>query len=220
MRASVRNCSSGSVRIDCRAGGRRDRFDRAAAERSGLVALRNIDQQFAQLLSKACYRPGLLAPIRADASRKSRRPHVADIDPAASHTHAFEESPNATFCLRGKRLLNDDEMRRCAASSAVGHRVAVGPPPSKDAARPRAPRYAAQHWRRRAAHPLNDCSLPARRAAVRSAEAMVAVFVAADASGPSRHSGGVTGGANATVISHRVTCFRAQGKGRQSAQGS
>ena len=152
-------------------------------ERSGLVALRDvIDQQFAQRSELLKAHTALLSlrrfvemnPIRAT-------PYiVADIDPLLADTHAFEELRLLSALRSRPTTLNDDEMaslRRIIGGSGTDAASRLGLRPEEPYDGPRAAFAAAQRWRRRAEHPLNDpFTTRACRAAVRSAEAMVAQF--------------------------------------------
>ncbi|CAN5370543.1 dynamin-like GTPase family protein [soil metagenome] len=152
-------------------------------ERSGLVALRDvIDQQFAQRSELLKAHTALLSlrrfvevnPIRAT-------PYIlADIDPLLADTHAFEELRLLSQLRSRPTTLNDDEMvslRRIIGGSGTDSASRLGLTPEEPYDGPRAAFAAAQRWRRRAEHPLNDpFTSRACRAAVRSAEAMVAQF--------------------------------------------
>jgi hypothetical protein len=152
-------------------------------ERSGLVALRDvIDQQFAQRSELLKAHTALLAlrrfvevhPIRAT-------PYIiADIDPLLADTHAFEELRLLSQLRSRPTTLNDDEMaslRRIIGGSGTDAASRLGLTPDEPYDGPRAAFAAAQRWRRRAEHPLNDpFTTRACRAAVRSAEALVAQF--------------------------------------------
>lgn len=154
-------------------------------ERSGLVALRDvIDQQFAQRSELLKAHTALLAlrrfvevhPIRAT-------PYIiADIDPLLADTHAFEELRLLSQLRSRPTTLNDDEMaslRRIIGGSGTDAASRLGLTPDEPYDGPRAAFAAAQRWRRRAEHPLNDpFTTRACRAAVRSAEALVAQFAA------------------------------------------
>lgn len=152
-------------------------------ERSGLVALRDvIDQQFAQRSELLKAHTALLSlrrfvevnPIRAT-------PYiVADIDPLLADTHAFEELRLLSALRSRKTTLNEEEMaslRRIIGGSGTDAMSRLGLRPEESHDGPRAAFAAAQRWRRRGEHPLNDpFTARACRAAVRSAEAMVAQF--------------------------------------------
>ena len=154
-------------------------------ERSGLVALRDvIDQQFAQRSDLLKAHTALLSlrqfvqtnPIYAT-------PHIlADIDPLLADTHAFEELRLLSQLRSRPTTLNSDEMvslRRIIGGSGTDAASRLGLQPDDPYDGPRAAFAAAQRWRRRADHPLNDpFTTRACRAAVRSAEAMVAEYAA------------------------------------------
>ena len=156
-------------------------------ERSGLIALRDvIDQQFAQRSDLLKAHTALLSlrrfvqvnPIYA------ARQILADIDPLLADTHAFEELRLLSQLRSRPTTLTDDEMaslRRLigAAGTDAASRLGLGPlvPGLGPDDGPRAAFAATQRWRRRAEHPLNDpFTARACRAAVRSAEALVAEF--------------------------------------------
>ncbi|WP_018602484.1 dynamin-like GTPase family protein [Mycobacterium sp. 155] len=154
-------------------------------ERSGLIALRDvIDQQFAQRSDLLKAHTALLSlrqfvqhnPIYAT-------PYIlADIDPLLADTHAFEEL-RLLSQLRGRpTTFNEDEMvslRRIIGGSGTDAASRLGLQPDTPYDGPRAAFAAAQRWRRRAEHPLNDpFTTRACRAAVRSAEALVAEYSA------------------------------------------
>jgi replication fork clamp-binding protein CrfC len=154
-------------------------------ERSGLVALRDvIDQQFAQRSELLKAHTALLSlrrfvevnPIRAT-------PYIiADIDPLLADTHAFEELRLLSQLRSRPTTLNEDEivsLRRIIGGSGTDAASRLGLTPEEPYDGPRAAFAAAQRWRRRAEHPLNDpFTTRACRAAVRSAEAMVAQYAA------------------------------------------
>jgi replication fork clamp-binding protein CrfC len=154
-------------------------------ERSGLVALRDvIDQQFAQRSELLKAHTALLSlrrfvemnPIRAT-------PYIiADIDPLLADTHAFEELRLLSQLRSRPTTLNDDEiasLRRIIGGSGTDTASRLGLTPDEPYDGPRAAFAAAQRWRRRAEHPLNDpFTTRACRAAVRSAEALVAQYAA------------------------------------------
>lgn len=154
-------------------------------ERSGLVALREvIDQQFAQRSDLLKAHTALLSlrrfvelnPIYAT------RYIIADIDPLLADTHAFEELRLLSQLHSRPTTLNEGEMaslRRIIGGSGTDAASRLGLRPDAPDDGPRAAFAAAQRWRRRAEHPLNDpFTTRACRAAVRSAEAMVAQFSA------------------------------------------
>lgn len=154
-------------------------------ERSGLVALRDvIDQQFAQRSDLLKAHTALLSlrqfvqlnPIYAT-------PYIlSDIDPLLADTHAFEELRLLSQLRSRATTLTDDEMaslRRIIGGSGTDPASRLGLQPEEPYDGPRAAFAAAQRWRRRAEHPLNDpFTARACRAAVRSAEALVAAYAA------------------------------------------
>ncbi|MEW2482256.1 dynamin family protein [Mycobacterium sp. NPDC051198] len=154
-------------------------------ERSGLIALRDvIDQQFAQRSELLKAHTALLSlrqfvqhnPIYAT-------PYIlADIDPLLADTHAFEELRLLSLLRSRPTTLNEDEMaslRRIIGGSGTDAASRLGLQPDAPFDGPRAAFAAAQRWRRRAEHPLNDpFTTRACRAAVRSAEALVAEYSA------------------------------------------
>jgi hypothetical protein len=109
---------------------------------------------------------------------------IADIDPLLADTHAFEELRLLSQLPSQATTLNDDEvvsLRRVIGGSGTdaASRLGLSPQDVYGPEGPRAAFAAAQRWRRRAEHPLNDpFTTRACRAAVRSAEAMVADFAA------------------------------------------
>ena len=110
-------------------------------------------------------------------------PHIlADIDPLLADTHAFEELRLLSQLRSRATTLNEDEMaslRRIIGGSGTDAASRLGLQPDDPYDGPRAAFAAAQRWRRRADHPLNDpFTTRACRAAVRSAEAMVAEYAA------------------------------------------
>lgn len=152
-------------------------------ERSGLVALRDvIDQQFAQRSDLLKAHTALLSlrqfvqlnPVYATPSI------IADIDPLLADTHAFEELRLLSQLRSRPTSLNDDEkasLRRLIGGSGTEAASRLGLQPGAVDDGPRAAFAAAQRWRRRAEHPLNDpFTTRACRAAVRSAEALVAEY--------------------------------------------
>jgi replication fork clamp-binding protein CrfC len=161
-------------------------------ERSGLVALRDvIDQQFAQRSDLLKSHTALLSlrrfvemsPIPAAGAI------LADIDPLLADTHAFEELRLLSQLRSRPTTLNEDEMaslRRIIGGSGTDAASRLGLTADAPYDGPRAAFAAAQRWRRRAEHPLNDpFTSRACRAAVRSAEALVAQYTyAPDASRP------------------------------------
>ena len=154
-------------------------------ERSGLIALRDvIDQQFAQRSDLLKAHTALLSLRRfVEANPIYATPYIiADIDPLLADTHAFEELRLLSQLRSRPTTLNDDEMaslRRIIGGSGTDAASRLGLQPDAPYDGPRAAFAAAQRWRRRADHPLNDpFTTRACRAAVRSAEAMVADFAA------------------------------------------
>src|SRR6195952_2298439 len=154
-------------------------------ERSGLIALRDvIDQQFAQRSDLLKAHTALLSLRRVvEANPIYATPFiVADIEPLIADTHAFEELRLLSQLRSRATTLNDEEMaslRRIIGGSGTDVASRLGLQPGDPNDGPRAAFSAAQRWRRRADHPLNDpFTTRARRAAVRSAEAMVADLAA------------------------------------------
>jgi hypothetical protein len=105
---------------------------------------------------------------------------IADIDPLLADTHAFEELRLLSQLRSRPTTLNDDEivsLRRIIGGSGTDTASRLGLTPNEPYDGPRAAFAAAQRWRRRAEHPLNDpFTTRACRAAVRSAEALVAQY--------------------------------------------
>ncbi|MBS1696185.1 MAG: dynamin-like GTPase family protein [Actinobacteria bacterium] len=154
-------------------------------ERSGLVALRDvIDQQFAQRSDLLKAHTALLSLRRFVQNNPIyATPYIiADIDPLLADTHAFEELRLLSQLRSRPTTLNEDEMaslRRIIGGSGTDTASRLGLQPDAPYDGPRAAFAAAQRWRRRAEHPLNDpFTTRACRAAVRSAEAMVADYAA------------------------------------------
>jgi hypothetical protein len=152
-------------------------------ERSGLVALRDvIDQQFAQRSDLLKAHTALLSLRRFVQANpiQATRYIVADIDPLLADTHAFEELRLLSQLRSRPTTLNEDEMaslRRIIGGSGTDAASRLGLSPDAPYDGPRAAFAAAQRWRRRAEHPLNDpFTTRACRAAVRSAEAIVAQY--------------------------------------------
>ncbi|MCV7198156.1 isoniazid-induced dynamin-like GTPase IniC [Mycobacterium angelicum] len=152
-------------------------------ERSGLVALRDvIDQQFAQRADMLKAHTALVSLRRFVAAYPvMATPYViADIDPLLNDTHAFEELRLLSLLSSHATTLNEEEivsLRRIIGGSGTGPAARLGLSTEDPNEGPRAAFAAAQRWRRRAEHPLNDpFTTRACRAAVRSAEAMVAEF--------------------------------------------
>src|SRR3954451_3637389 len=154
-------------------------------ERSGLVALRDvIDQQFAQRSDLLKANTALLS-LRQFVAKNPiyASPYIiADVDPLLADTHAFEELRLLSQLRSRPTTLNEDEMaslRRIIGGAGTGAPGRVGLPPAAPSHGPGAAFAAAQRWRRRADHPLNDpFTTRACRAAVPSAEAMVAEYAA------------------------------------------
>ncbi|ORA43005.1 Isoniazid-inducible protein iniC [Mycolicibacterium chubuense] len=154
-------------------------------ERSGLVALREvIDQQFAQRSDLLKAHTALLS-LREIVQRHpiyATPAILADIEPLLADTHAFEELRLLSALRSRPTSLNPEEMaslRRLIGGSGTdaASRLGLGPDSADDG--PRAAFAAAQRWRRRAEHPLNDpFTTRACRAAMRSAEALVAEYSA------------------------------------------
>jgi replication fork clamp-binding protein CrfC len=152
-------------------------------ERSGLIALRDvIDQQFAQRSELLKAHTALLS-LRQFVQRNPiyATPHIlADIDPLLADTHAFEELRLLSLLRSRPTTLNEDEMaslRRIIGGSGTDAASRLGLQPDAPFDGPRSAFAAAQRWRRRADHPLNDpFTTRACRAAVRSAEALVAEY--------------------------------------------
>jgi hypothetical protein len=154
-------------------------------ERSGLIALHDvIDQQFAQRSDLLKAHTALLSLRRfvADNPIYATPYIIADIDPLLADTHAFEELRLLSQLHSRPTTLNEDEMaslRRIIGGSGTDAASRLGLQPDLPYDGPRAAFAAAQRWRRRAEHPLNDpFTTRACRAAVRSAEALVAEYAA------------------------------------------
>ena len=152
-------------------------------ERSGLVALRDvIDQQFAQRSDLLKAHTALLSLRQLVALHPiPATPRIiADIEPLLADTHAFEELRLLSALRSRPTTLNSEEMasrgrRIGGAGPGAASRLGLSPQGWSDG--PRAAFAAAQRWRRRADHPLNDpFTARACRAAVRSAEALVADY--------------------------------------------
>ncbi|GAT17061.1 isoniazid inductible gene protein iniC [Mycolicibacterium thermoresistibile] len=154
-------------------------------ERSGLIALRDvIDQQFAQRSDLLKAHTALLS-LRQFVQRHPiyATPYIlADIEPLLADTHAFEELRLLSQLRSRPTTLNEEEMaslRRLLGGSGTDAASRLGLSPDAPYDGPRAAFAAAQRWRRRAEHPLNDpFTTRACRAAVRSAEALVAEYAA------------------------------------------
>lgn len=152
-------------------------------ERSGLVALREvIDQHFAQRSDQLKAHTALIALRRfVERYPTPATPRIiADIDPLLADTHAFEELRLLSQLRSRPTTLTEDEMaslRRIIGGSGTAASSRLGLTDSNRDDGPRAAFAAAQRWRRRAQHPLNDpFTTRACRAAVRSAEALVAQY--------------------------------------------
>ncbi len=152
-------------------------------ERSGLVALRNeIDQHFAQRADMLKSHTALVALRRFVGVHPTHATPriVADIEPLLADTHAFEELRLLSQLRSRPTTFNDDEMaslRRIIGGSGTDAEARLGLTDQDREDGPRASFAAAQRWRRRAEHPLNDpFTTRACRAAVRSAEALVAEY--------------------------------------------
>lgn len=152
-------------------------------QRSGLVALRDeIDQHFAQRSDMLKAHAALVA-LRRIAERYPTRATpriIADIEPLLADTHAFEELRLLSQLRSRPTTFNDEEMaslRRIIGGSGTDAASRLGLMDTDSHDGPRAAFAAAQRWRRRAEHPLNDpFSARACRAAVRSAEALVVQY--------------------------------------------
>lgn len=154
-------------------------------ERSGLVALRDVlDQQFAQRSDLLKAHTALVSLRRfVEAYPIYAAPYIlADIDPLLADTHAFEELRLLSQLRSRETTLTEDEMaslRRIIGGSGTDAASRLGLQPDAPFDGPRAAFAAAQRWRRRADHPLNDpFTTRACRAATRSAEALVAEYAA------------------------------------------
>ncbi|HZQ33783.1 MAG TPA: dynamin-like GTPase family protein [Mycobacterium sp.] len=152
-------------------------------ERSGLIALRDvIDQQFAQRSDLLKSHTALLSLRRfVEVNPIPAAPAIlGDIDPLLADTHAFEELRLLSQLRSRPTTLNKAEMaslRRIIGASGTDAASRLGLTADAPYDGPRAAFAAAQRWRRRAEHPLNDpFTTRACRAAVRSAEALVAQY--------------------------------------------
>ncbi|WP_445168274.1 dynamin family protein [Mycolicibacterium sp. Dal123E01] len=152
-------------------------------ERSGLVALRDvIDQQFAQRSELLKAHTALVSLRRfVELHPITATPYIiADIDPLLADTHAFEELRLLSQLRSRPTGLTDDEMvslRRIIGGSGTDPASRLGLKADALDDGPRAAFSATQRWRRRSEHPLNDpFTTRACRAAVRSAEALVAMY--------------------------------------------
>lgn len=160
-------------------------------ERSGLVALREvIDSHVAQRADLLKAHTALITLRRfVEAHPIAAGPRIlADIDPLLADTHAFEELRLLGRLRSAPTTLNDDEMaslRRILGGSgtAADSRLGLDAGAADDG--PRAAFAAAQRWRRRAEHPLNDpFTTRACHAAARSADALVVQYAARGAHPP------------------------------------
>lgn len=152
-------------------------------ERSGLVALREvIDAGVAQRADLLKSHTALIALRRfVEAHPVPAAPRIlADIAPLLADTHAFEELRLLGQLRSRTTTLNEDEiasLRRVLGGSGTDAASRLGLVPEAPGDGPRAAFAAAQRWRRRAEHPLNDpFTTRACRAGVRSAEALVAQY--------------------------------------------
>ena len=131
-------------------------------ERSGLVALRDvIDQQFAQRSELLKAHTALVSLRRfVEVNPIPATPYIiADIDPLLADTHAFEELRLLSQLRSRPTTLNEDEiasLRRIIGGSGTDAASRLGLTPEAPYDGPRAAFAAAQRWRRRAEHPLND----------------------------------------------------------------
>ncbi len=154
-------------------------------QRSGLVALREVvDQHVAQradLLKAHTALVGLRRFVERHPGPAGPR-ILADVDPLLADTHAFEELRLLRQLRSRPTTFTDDEMaslRRILGGTGIDAADRLGLTESDPGDGPRAAFAAAQRWRRRAEHPLNDpFTTRCCRAAVRSAEALVAQFAA------------------------------------------
>lgn len=152
-------------------------------ERSGLVALREaIDQHFAQRADQLKTHTALVSLRRfVERHPTPATPRiVTDLDPLLADTHAFEELRLLSQLHSRPTTLTDDEtasLRRIIGGSGTAASSRLGLIDLDPDDGPRAALAAAQRWRRRSEHPLNDpFTTRACRAAVRSAEALVAQY--------------------------------------------
>ena len=180
-------------------------------ERSGLVALRDvIDQQFAQRSELLKAHTALVSLRRfVELHPITATPYIiADIDPLLADTHAFEELRLLSQLRSRPTTLTEDEMvslRRIIGGSGTDPASRLGLTPEAPDDGPRAAFAAAQRWRRRSEHPLNDpFTTRACRAAVRSAEALVAMYAAGTDRRPGAGSGNV-GITRCVVVTVSVT---------------
>ncbi|MGB0970322.1 MAG: Isoniazid-inducible protein iniC, partial [Mycobacterium sp.] len=162
-------------------------------ERSGLVALRDvIEQQFAQRSDLLKAHTALLSLRRlVQVNPNYATPAIlSDIDPLLADTHAYEELRLLSQLRSVPTSLNPDEMaslRRIIGGSGTDAASRLGLLPNGPDGLPNgvlddgpSAAFAAAHrWRRRAEHPLNDpFTTRACKAAVRSAEALIAAYTA------------------------------------------
>ena len=152
-------------------------------DRSGLPALRDeIDQHFAQRSDLLKSHTALVALRRfVQLHRSAATPRIlADLELLLADTHAFEELRVLSQLRSRPSTFNDEEMaslRRILGGSGTDAASRLGLTDQSAHDGPRAAFAAAQRWRRRADHPLNDpFTTRACRAAVRSAEALVAWY--------------------------------------------
>lgn len=154
-------------------------------QRSGLTTLRDvIDQQFAQRSDQLKAHTALLSLRRLVQIHPiwATKQILADIDPLLADTHAFEELRVLSQLASRSTTFNDDELvslRRIIGGAGTDPASRLGLTPETLHDGPRAAFAAAQRWRRRAEHPLNDAfTTRACRAGLRSAEALVAQYQA------------------------------------------
>jgi hypothetical protein len=154
-------------------------------DRSGLVALRDvIDQQFAQRADLLKAHTALMSLRRfVQLNPSHAAPHIlADVEPLLADTHAFEELRLIRQLRSCATSLREDEVAsllRVIGGSGCDPASRLGLTAETASDGPRAALAAAQRWRRRAEHPLNDLfTTRACHAAARSAEAMVTEFAA------------------------------------------
>ena len=143
-------------------------------ERSGLVALRDvIDQQLAQRSDMLKAHTALVSLRRfVEAFPIVATPYIiADIEPLLADTHSFEELRLLSQLHSRTMTLNEDEiasLRRIIGGSGTNPARRLGLNPEDSNADPnegpRAAFAAAQRWRRRAEHPLNDPFTPGHAA--------------------------------------------------------
>lgn len=152
-------------------------------DRSGLPALRDeIDQHFAQRSDLLKSHTALVTLSRFVQLHPTHATPLilADIEPLLADTHAFEELRLLSQLRSRPTTFNDEEMaslRRILGGSGTDAASRLGLTDQTAHDGPRAAFAAAQRWRRRADHPLNDpFTARACRAAVRSAEALVAWY--------------------------------------------